>query len=236
MDRSLTNHEKGLCLAILPWLENEMVRRLAPDAPSSGILHDNGQSNFEFGLAALLRAGIAESESNNLWKIVRSADESFDLPDGFNRIDLDHLLDALACHAGYVDDLCRVYKEIVPRSAELARVCDALVACSYMTVLANGKFLWTDKFAPWLVRHGEWDLTEFKPASGIEVDAALASIPQESLTWLKGRHCIQSDFVRYFYAHWFEGKWQNLSEPRNAPHDGWDLPLGAGIFRRLYGD
>lgn len=234
MGRSLTEKEIELSLAILPWLENEMVRRLAPDAPSSGILHDNGQSNFEFGLAALLRAGIAESVSNNLWKIVRSADESFDLPDGFDRIDLDHLLDALACHAGYVVDLCRFYEEIAPSSAELTRVCNALVDCSYMTVLANGKFLWTDKFAPWLVRHGEWDLTEFKPASNLEVDAALASIPQESVVSLKSR--IQSDFVRYFYAHWFEGKWQNPSEPRQVPHDGWDLSIGAGIYRRLYGD
>lgn len=233
MSRNLTACEKTLCLAIIPWLRDEMITRLEGASPSPDLLYDLAQSNFEYGCAALAHAGVFASEKM-YWRVLSPPAQVPTLPIDFDRTGLDDLLDAVACHSDYVDELYRHYDPIEPSSKGLTLVCMAMTGCKYMEATSEGAFFWTDNFGPWLVRHGAWDLTEFSPASNREVEQTLALIPDKTLELLSGSLCShQPDFVRCFFARWFEGKW-NDTEWRQTPNDSWDLSLAAGLYLQLH--
>jgi hypothetical protein len=233
LERPLTDDEAALCVAAIAWLKYEMISRLNHDTPSPDLLCDFAQSNFEFGCWALARANILVGEGD-YWRVNEGLEKDVSLPPGFNRHDLDVMLDAVAIHVGYHDDFYKVYEGTVPTSALSKALCRALTDCHYMVLEADGKYYWTKDFAPWLVRHGEWALADFEPADDSKVDAVLGLIPREDIELLSdGCRWGSQEFARRFFALWHEDRWSPRSEWRDEPHDGWDLSLAAGLYLRI---
>jgi hypothetical protein len=231
LERPLTDDEAVLCVAAIAWLKYEMISRLNHSTPSPDLLCDYAQSNFEVGCMAIARANILMRESD-YWRVIEGFEKDVSLPPGFNRHDLDIMLDAVAINLDFSDGLSGVTKGTVPKSTLEKTLCRALTDCHYMVLRWDGKYYWTKDFAPWLVRHGEWRLADFDPADDSEVDAVLGLIPKEDIEFLSG--CKWgADFARHFFAQWHEDRWSPWSERRYAPHDGWDLSLAAGLYLRL---
>lgn len=232
MVRPLTENECELCVAIVSWLKPDFVSRLAYDSPAADLLYDLAQSNYEIGCCALEAAGQFRSEGD-YWRVLPDCDAG-SLPDGFARDGLDHLLSALACHSHYATELYRHYAPVKPTGAALIRVCEALVRCGYMEKITATEFTWADDFGPWLVQHQAWSLTEFEAASEDDVQRTIGMIPREQLDWLSGSVCLhESEFVRCFFAHWFNDQWDDTSWRRH-PNDDWDLSLAAGVYACLH--
>ena len=232
MERPLTDDEAVLCVAAIAWLKYEMIFRLSHFSPSPGILWDESQLNFQYGCSALGKASILEYMGHGEWRVLEGLEKDVTLPDGFTRNDLDNMLEAVAAHLGYHGDFWKVDEGTVPTTMLSDRLCKSFVMCNYMVVGTDSRYFWTEKFAPWLVRHGEWDLSDFEPADDAEVDAVLGLIPKEDIEFLSG--CKWgADFARHFFAQWHEDRWSPWSERRYAPHDGWDLSLAAGLYLRL---
>ena len=208
-----------------------MISGLKLYAPSPDHLWDQAQSNFEDGCRALERAGVLVSEGD-YYRVIEGLEKEVSLLPGFNRHDLDVMLDAVAINLDYSDGLSGVSKGTVPKSILEKTLCQALADCYYMVLEADGKYYWTEDFDPWLVGQGEWNLSDFEPADDAEVDAVLGLIPKEDIEFLSG--CKWgADFARHFFAQWHEDRWSPWSERRDAPHDGWDLSLAAGLYLRL---
>ncbi|MEO1637814.1 MAG: hypothetical protein AAFU41_01035 [Pseudomonadota bacterium] len=233
MIEELSREESALLRAVAYWLRKEMLSRLADVSPKPGLLYDMAQSNYEISCCALERVGLLASEGD-YWRVLEPDNDRPTLDNTFKRIDLDHLLDGLACHSRYVKDLHQHYQAIVPTELALHEVCIAMTECGYMEAVSGRAFEWTDKFGPWLVRHGAWDLNEFASASQRKVNDAIATIPEKKREWLSGSLCRHKpDFVRCFFAQWIDGKWEE-SEWRSAPSDDWDLSLAAGLYAQLH--
>ena len=227
------NNEKALLQAVAVWLRGEMESDLKDVSPAPDLLHDLAQSNYEISCHALERVGLLMSEDRH-WRVIEPGTNRLPMTGQHSRSDLDHLLDGLACHSHYVTELYRHYDAVTPTGADLQAVCTAMAACGYMDAISQNTFEWTDKFGPWLVRHGAWELEEFEPAAQGNVDAALASIPDNAKEWLSEPLCRhQPDFVRCFFAQWIGGKWEE-GKWRYAPSDDWDLHLAAGLYARLH--
>jgi hypothetical protein len=231
LERPLTDDEAALCVAAIAWLKYEMISRLNHDTPSPDLLCDTAQSNFEVGCIAIERANILVGEGD-YWRVIEGLEKDVSLPPGFNRHDLDIMLDAVAINVDFSEGLSGVTKGTVPKSALEKTLCKALTDCHYMVLRWDGKYYWTKYFAPWLVSRGEWALADFEPADDSEVDAVLGLIPKEDIEFLSGQKWYP-DFVYFFFAQWHEDRWAPWSERRDAPHDGWDLSLAAGLYLRL---
>ncbi|WP_122072331.1 hypothetical protein [Pseudophaeobacter sp. EL27] len=234
MVEKLSIKEATLLQAVALWLREEMLSHLVDVSPAPDLLHDLAQSNYEISCNALERVGLLASE-DKYWQVLESHDGQPTLGDSHKRSDLDHLLDGLACHSHYVNELYQHHEAVTPFRYALNEVCVAMAVCGYMEATSKKTFEWADDFGPWLVRHGAWDLDEFEPASQEDVNSALATIPdkaRERLSGSLGRH--KPDFVRYFFAQWIDGKWEER-EWRYAPNDDWDLNLAAGIYAQLHG-
>lgn len=103
-----------------------------------------------------------------------------------------------------------------------------------MELISENTFGWSEDFAPWLVRHGAWDLDEFETASQEEIDITLSSIPDKAKEQLSGSLCWHKpNFVRCFFAQWINGEWK-AGDWRYAPSDDWDLGLAAGVYAQLH--
>lgn len=218
----LTAQEHDLTRVLAIWLMSEMVSRLEPDP--QGLLWDIGQSNFELGCDALARVGAMAGAGQCMWRVVRPVDDP--LPAGVvpSRRDLDHLLDALACHIEYVGELCRSGDAVHPLTRGIADLCAALAACGYMDAVGGTDFEWTDAFGPWMARRGRWDLTEFEPAPVTQVKSHIAAMPQKRRDWLSGRLAGHSpEFVRLFFDN-------------AVPCDDWDMALASGAYSLLHED
>jgi len=209
-----------------------MISRLS-NSPPFDLLHDQGQSNFELGCRALEEAGILELYSG-CYRVIEGLEKEVSLPQSFNRRHLDLILDAVAIQLGYNADFWRVNEGTVPSTKLSKELCKALTNCHYMDFEVDGKYYWTEDFAPWLVMHFEWALTDFEPADDSVVDAVLGLIPKEDIEFLSGGGTWGSqEFARRFFARWHEDRWSPMSEWRDEPHDGWDLSLAAGVYLRL---
>jgi len=234
MVRQLTEKEETLLKTVAVWLRGEMVSHLADMSPSPELLHDLAQSNYEISCCALERAGLFTSEGD-YWRVKGAENDQTVFTRKHTRSDLDHLLDGLACHSDYVNDLHRHYEAVTPTKEALRHVCQAMVECGYMEKISKRAFEWTDDFGPWLVRHGAWDLDEFEAAPKADVNMVLATIPDDALTRISEalfRH--PPHFVRCFFAQFIDGKWED-AEWRYAPNDDWDLCLAAGLYAELHG-
>jgi len=227
----LSENEKKLLKKVAFWLRDEMVRCLSDSVAKPDLLYDEGQSNFEISCIALERVGILTAEGN-YYRVNQSQTEQSILNSQYTRTDLDYLLDALVCHSTYVTDLYQ--HPISPNDNNLKSVCHAMADCSYMCLISPNTFVWADDFAPWLIRHGIFNLDEFEEASEDEVNRALATIPDKAKENLSASLCSdQSDFVRCFFAQWIDGEWME-DEWRDTPSDDWDLNLAAGIYAQLH--
>ncbi|WP_299928793.1 hypothetical protein [uncultured Pelagimonas sp.] len=233
MVEKLSDEETALLQAVACWLSEEMHSHLGSLSPAPDLLHDLAQSNYEISCSALERVGLLASEGH-YWRVLEPNKNQPTLGNSYKRCDLDHLLDGLACHSHYVNNLYQHQEAVTPTRHALREVCVSLAACGYMEATSKRTFEWTDDFGPWLVRHGAWDLDEFEPASQEEVNEALATIPAQSREWLSGSLCRHKpDFVRCFFAQWIDGKWEER-EWRHAPSDDWDLSLAAGLYAQLH--
>lgn len=233
MVEKLSEEETALLQAVAFWLREEMLSHLIDMSPAPDLLHDLAQSNYEISCSALERVGLLASEGH-YWRVIEPNSDQPILAISHKRSNLDHLLDGLACHSDYVNDLYQHYEAVVPTKHSLNRVCFAMAECGYMETTSNKAFKWTDDFGPWLVRHGAWDLDEFETAPQEEVAKALEAIPDKRKDWLSGSLCRHKpDFVRCFFAQWINGKWEE-EEWRHAPSDDWDLNLAAGLYRKLH--
>ena len=132
--RPLTELEKHLCKAIIPWLLFEMQSRLQASSPAADLLNDRAQSKFELGCSALARFDVLIAENGN-WR-VNAGSEVHAIPDDATRLDLDALLEALACHAEYVDGWYSLSDPLDRPNPALKSIYDALVACGYMEMMA----------------------------------------------------------------------------------------------------
>jgi hypothetical protein len=233
MERPLTDDEAALCVAAIAWLKYEMIFRLSHFSPSPGILWDESQDNFQYGCSALGEASILEYMGHGEWRVLEGLEKDVTLPDGFTRNDLDNMLEAVAAHLGYHDDFWKVDEGTVPTTMLSDRLCKSLVMCNYMVVGTDSRYFWTEKFAPWLVRHGEWDLADFVPAEDSKVDALIELIPKEDMDTLSFQSNWGRAFVHTFFGHWRDNRWSPSFESGNVPHDGWDLSLAAGLYQRL---
>ncbi len=233
MVETLSGEETSLLHSVAYWLRLEVLSRLVDVSPAPDLLHDLAQSNFETSCNALERVGLLASE-NAYWRVLELNNDQPTLAVPHKRSDLDHLLDGLACHSHYVNDLYQHHETVTPTGPSLTKVCVAMAACGYMEKTSENTFEWTADFGPWLVRHAAWDLDEFEPASKDEVSEALAIIPVNARERLSGSLCrYKPDFVRCFFAQWIDGKWQE-QEWRYAPSDDWDLSLAAGLYAQLH--
>jgi hypothetical protein len=233
MERPLTDDEAALCVAAIAWLKYEMISRLNHYTPSPDLLCDEAQSNFEVGCIAIERANILVGEGD-YWRVIEGLEKDVSLPPGFNRHDLDIMLDAVAINVDFSEGLSGVTKGTVPKSTLEKTLCRALTDCHYMVLRWDGKYYWTKDFAPWLVRRGEWALADFEPADDSKVDAVLGLIPREDIELLSdGCRWGSQEFTRRFFALWHEDRWSPRSEWQDVPHDGWDLSLAAGLYLRL---
>ncbi len=229
MSKELNKNEQALLRTVAYWLRGEMIAHLKDVSPSPELLHDLAQSNYEISCGALGRVGMFTSEGH-YWRVRKPEQDRPALVGPFLRSDLDHLLDAFACHSDYVIDFYQYHEPIKPTQDTLRNVCLALAECGYMEATSDNSFEWTDKFGPWLVRHGAWSLDDFEAVPQEEVDEALATIPEKVKEWLSGSS--EPHFVRCFFAQWINGKWEE-EEWRYAPSDDWDLNLAASLYARL---
>lgn len=233
MAEKLSEEETVLLQAVAVWLREEMLSHLTEMSPAPDLLHDLAQSNYEIGCSALERVGVLSYEGD-YWRIRDLENDQPTLAGYHRRSDLDHLLDGLACHSHYVNDLYKHHEAVTPTGHALKNVCLAMTQCGYMEAISNNAFEWTDDFGPWLVRHGAWDLDEFEAAPKEEVDRALATIPDAEKERLSGSLCSHKpNFVRCFFAKWIDGMWKE-GEWRDAPSDDWDLTLAAGLYAQLH--
>lgn len=234
MVRQLTEKEEALLQAVAIWLRDEMVSHLTNVSPSPELLHDLAQSNYEISCSALERVGMFTSEGD-YWRVKEAENDQSVFAGQHTRSHLDHLLDGLACHSDYVNDLYRHHEAVKPAKAVLRDVCLAMVECGYMKAVPTKAFEWTDEFGPWLVRHGAWDLDEFEAAPQADVSVVLAIIPDDARARISGSLCRHPPhFVRCFFAQWIDGKWEEGGW-RYAPNDDWDLCLAAGLYAKLHG-
>lgn len=233
MAEKLSEEETNLLQAVAFWLREEMLSDLKDVSPAPNLLHDLAQSNYEISCSALERAGLLAPEGD-YWRVREPENDHPALSGPNTRCDLDNLLDGLACHSHYVDDLYRHHETVSPTGHALRNVCIAMAECGYMEPVSKKAFEWTDDFGPWLVRHGAWDLDEFEPAPQEEVDRALATIPDTAKEWLSGSLCRHKPhFVRCFFAQWIDGRWRE-GEWRYAPSNDWDLNLAAGLYAQFH--
>lgn len=233
MVRQLTEKERNLLQTVAVWLREEMVSHLADMSPSPELLHDLAQSNYELSCSALARVGLFTSEGD-YWRVKGAENDQTIFAYQHTRGDLDHLLDGLACHSGYVNDLYRHDEAVTPTTDALRHVCLAMVECGYMSKISARAFEWTDDFGPWLVRHGVWDLDEFEAAPQADVNMVLTVIPDEARARISESLCRRPpDFVRCFFAQFIDGKWED-AKWRYAPSDDWDLCLAAGLYAELH--
>ncbi len=229
----LSEEETVLLHAVAYWLRGEMLSRLADVSPATDLLHDLAQSNFEVSCGALERVGLLASEGD-YWRVLEPICERPALAISNKRSDLDHLLDGVACHSHYVNDLHLHHESVTPSGSNLKSVCVAMVACGYMEATSDSVFEWTDSFGPWLVRRGAWDLDEFETAPQVEVNLVLAAIPDNAKERLEGSMCRHKpEFVRSFFARWVDGNWEE-GKWRSAPSDDWDLNLAAGLYAQMH--
>lgn len=248
--RALNGAERALAAPLAAWLLFEMDWRLRDCSPSDDLLWDNAQSNLETACDALARVGLMRAEGG-YWRVLRPATTVLALPDATTRRDLDALLNAMACHAPYVDALCPVGDPILPDTPSLTTVCEGLIACGYMEAETVPKawtlgqphdvLHWTPKFDPWLVFHGAVSLKMITPAHAAAVDAVLAKLPDAAVFHLSGRICNHPpEFIRYFTGQWTGGKWRaavdaNRDRDAGIPESAWDLGLISGLYARLHG-
>ncbi len=233
MVEELSKEETALLQAVACWLREEMLSHLVIVSPAPDLLHDLAQSNYEISCAALERVGLLASE-DHYWRVLEPNKDQSTLAIPNQRSDLDHLLDGLACHSHYVNELYRHYEAVTPTEHALQEVCSTMAACGYMEATSERTFEWTNAFGPWLVRHSAWDLNDFEAASQEEVNNALATLPNKATEMLSGSLCRHKPhFVRCFFAQWIDGKWEK-QEWRYAPNDDWDLELAAGIYAQLH--
>ena len=234
LTKELTKNEQVLIRTVAYWLRGEMVSQLKDISPSPELLHDLAQSNYEISCSALERVGMLTSEGH-YWRVKEPENDRPVLVGHHTRSDLDHLLDGLACHSDYVNELYLHHEAVRPTQDALSDVCVALTECGYMEVTSKMAFEWTDNFGPWLVRHGAWGLDEFELAPDTEVKMVLSAIPNKAKEWLSGSICRNPPhFVRCFFAQWIDGRWE-AEQWRNAPNDDWDLCLAAGLYAQLHG-
>jgi hypothetical protein len=232
--RQLTENEMSLLQTVAIWLRDEMVSHLTDRSPSQELLHDLAQSNYEISCSALEQVGLFTSEGD-YWRVKKVENDQTVFASQHTRSDLDHLLDGLACHSDYVNDLYRHNQAVTPTKDALHQVCLAMVECGYMEEISPKAFEWTDDFGPWLVRHGAWDLDEFEAAPQADVSMVLATIPDDAKARISGALCSHPrHFVRCFFAEFIDGKWED-GEWRYTPNDDWDLCLAAGLYAELHG-
>lgn len=243
MTPNLTDADIRLGDTLIAWLLSEMVWRLSPDAPEPGLLWDGAQSNFELACDALARHGALRGEGEN-WRVlaapqIRPVD---------TRRDLDRLLNALACHAPYVEELFPFGDPVSPQDADLVALCGALAACGYMESEVvksrlpwskpRTRWFWTTAFDPWLALHGglDWDTVALPEAS--DVAQTLAEIPAAQLAVLSGDMCrAPAQFVRVFCGGWQGDGWRTSADRDAAiPHGGWRVDLAAALYLHLHRD
>lgn len=231
----LSKSEKVLFRTIAYWLRAEMQSRLAVISPAPDLLYDGAQSNFEECCGALAQVGMLDgSEPGVYWRVVETQMFEDSLACKYTRNNLDHLLYGLAFHSGYVDDLCRYREPITPTDKTVKEICLAMADCGYMEEPIASAFEWSDKFGPWLVGCGEWDLTEFAPAKKEQVNSTLRSLPHQAREHLSGSLCqYQPAFAHFLFAHWIAGRWVD-DRKVSPPNDDWDLSLAAGLYTRLH--
>lgn len=230
----LTKNEQALFRTVAYWLRGQMMSQLKDVSPSPDLLHDLAQSNYEISCRALAQAGMFTSEGD-YWRVQEPENEKPVLVGQYTRSDLNQLLDGLACHSDYVNELYQHHEAVTPTQDALRDVCQALTECGYMRKISAKSFEWTDNFGPWLVRNGGWDLDEFEAAPETEVMIVLAAIPDKAKDWLSGSLCRHPPhFVRCFFAQWIDGKWED-EQWRKEPNDDWDLCIAAGLYAQLHG-
>jgi len=232
MNRTLTINERFLALAILPWLAHEMSWRLKDSSPEPTLLRHGAQSNFEHSFNALERAGMMRAEGLNS-RLTWQGGQVIELPTGYQRDDLDQLLEAFACHSHYADEFADHYVSVVPKGDATTRICECFCTCDYMEKTSRG-WAWTDAFGPWLVYEHCWSLSEYEVADDESITAALEKLPVETLVTLKGRMCsFEPDFLRILFAQCRNGVWSEDNERQTVPSDDWDMNLAAGLYKRL---
>lgn len=237
MDRPLTEKERMLGQLLIPWLTDEMITQLSHQSPSPDTLYNRGQSNFENGTSALETVGVLEPIDNVTSRILRDERGNPIIPNQISRKDLDGLLEALAWHAGYVSGISKPYEILTPNGSSLKQVCAALVVCSYMEAVSENKFIWAERFSPWLISAGEWSFSDISPVPEIEVDAALDLVPSKMIPFLSDRDIgYPPTFLTCFFDHWVDQKWMEGHRWTQAPSDNWDMPLARGVYLRLQGD
>ncbi|MBO9478326.1 hypothetical protein J7382_12340 [Shimia sp. R11_0] len=233
----LTAQERVLTVALATWLREEMINSLLD--PELGFdpdtLYDIGQSNYEWGCDALSAIGVLEFVELCIWRIKCPLGADIILPEKVGREHLDQLLDALVKQAPYVSELFRFYEPVAPKTETLLVLCEALCDCGYMERFCRGKYEWHDRFGPWMVWNGEWDLLEFEPAPKTEVEAVLASLPDWLVNELSDIKCTRPGaFLHTYFQHWVSNEWQeNIFRYRMFPSDDMDLPLVAGLYEQI---
>lgn len=248
--RPLTGREHAMAAPLAAWLLSEMIWRLRDGSPADDLLWDGAQSNFETGCMALERVGLMQGE-DRYWRVLRHPSTVLKLPVSTTRRDLDALLNALACHAPYVDALCPFGAPILPDTPELTTVCEGLIICGYMVAetvpktwifgSAQEVLHWTPAFDPWLVLNGGLELKDIPPARADAIDDLLAKLPPDVVTHLSGRLCAHAPmFIRYFMGGWTGTTWLSARDPARKlhagiPESGWDLALISGLYARLHG-
>lgn len=233
--------------ALVAWLLSEMLWRLPSGSPAPDMLWDGAQSNFELACDALARHGALRAEGD-YWRVL----DSPTLASITTRRDLDRLLNAMACHAPYVDGFFPFGDPVRAQSEDLITICKALEDCGYMASepirsrwpwgTSSTVWYWMPVFDPWLALHNGLDWDHITPAAPKRVAEVLAAAPARALETLESRDCVApSIFLRTFCMGWDGQGWRSsadLSRDPDAaiPHDGWDVALAAGAYLHLHGD
>lgn len=256
MDRALTNHEMDLAVTIAVDVYEGLIerqksqvehgslgRQQRPSEREARIVYDEGTSNLETSVSALSLFGLVRrvEGENNLWYLLREPHEKIELPTDMKRSGLDALLAALSYNLGYmkdfwrsVDDQDRRIEAVSPSSPSARKLCEALVKCSYMAETTNGDFTWTRKIGPWFVECGNRVLTEFDDLADNEIEAVLRTIPQSAQKRLRDGPEFPPMFVSAFFHHWYGGQWNTKRKEAWFPSDDWNLPIAAGVHRKLF--
>ena len=234
----VTKEEEELAISISHWLIEQMVNQLTHISPSSGLLWDGAQSNYEIGCMALSNVGILETEEckdgKEYWRVLYKPDTMYKKFEDITRSHIDGLLLGLVYQFDHNAYAFKSSEIVQPSCNLLYDVCQSMVKCGYMKRQAVREFKYTKKLDPWLISAGITGFDEYSSASSDRICAALTGISKEQQEVLAHRICRQE--ARFANSFFRKGSMERGGGAMwiFPPNDDWDINLAAGVYRKFH--